>query len=264
MRDTATRRTRPVPPKPPLPHAGVTTNLSQTDFDHAQKIAAAQSFADLEAAMRPAAEVLGFTDFMVLERTSSATRIVVGSPANGYIRGTSTSNDDPMRNDIILRVCLTATDAFFYSDVLASHPLTETDQQILAQRFAHGIHEGFVGVRHRQGGVTTCVAMIGADVDATDPEVRAAAHLLSEYYGAAARRLLAAARERPAVPHLTQRQRDCLYWVGHGKSGADIAKILGISPHTVHAHVSDACARLGVRTRVQAVSAAVALGFIES
>ena len=63
-----------------------------------------------------------------------------------------------------------------------------------------------------------------------------------------------------AAPALTRRQRECLAWVEQGKSSADIGTILGLSPETVNEHVGEACRRLGVRTRVQAVVAARARG----
>lgn len=52
---------------------------------------------------------------------------------------------------------------------------------------------------------------------------------------------------------LTPRQLECLKWAGEGKSSVDIASILSISPATVDGHIADACRRLGVRTRIQAI-----------
>ena len=67
-----------------------------------------------------------------------------------------------------------------------------------------------------------------------------------------------------ARPVLTRRQRECLAWVEQGKSSADIGTILGLSPETVNEHVGEACRRLGVRTRVQAVVAARARGLFST
>lgn len=74
-----------------------------------------------------------------------------------------------------------------------------------------------------------------------------------------------APRHEPEVtrsfpPRLTNRQRECLIWVEQGKSSSDIAVILGLSSETVNEHVGEACRRLGVRTRIQAVVAARAQG----
>jgi DNA-binding CsgD family transcriptional regulator len=70
---------------------------------------------------------------------------------------------------------------------------------------------------------------------------------------------------RPEVPKTTlrPRQRECLHWVSQGKSSADIGRMLGLSPRTVDEHVRGACSSLEVRTRVQAVARAIALGLID-
>jgi DNA-binding CsgD family transcriptional regulator len=67
--------------------------------------------------------------------------------------------------------------------------------------------------------------------------------------------------EEPGAP-VTPRQLECLRWVQAGKSAYDIGVILGISPRTVDTHILEACARLGVRTRMQAVLAAIELGIL--
>jgi len=67
--------------------------------------------------------------------------------------------------------------------------------------------------------------------------------------------------ESPPVT-LSRRQTECLFWVQEGKSSRDIGVILGVSHRIVERHVFRACAKLGVRTRVQAVVRARSLGLI--
>ena len=61
---------------------------------------------------------------------------------------------------------------------------------------------------------------------------------------------------------LTVRQIECLEWVQAGKSSSDIGHILGVSNRTVDEHLAEACKRLQVRTRIQAVAVASELGLI--
>ena len=61
---------------------------------------------------------------------------------------------------------------------------------------------------------------------------------------------------------LTPRQVECLSWVLEGKSSRDIGVILGVSHRIVERHVFRACLRLGVKTRLQAVIRARALGLL--
>ena len=64
------------------------------------------------------------------------------------------------------------------------------------------------------------------------------------------------------LPTLSVRQLECLALTAAGRSSPEIARLLGISPRTVDGYIGDACKRFGVRTRVQAVAAAVRAGLI--
>jgi LuxR family quorum sensing-dependent transcriptional regulator len=61
---------------------------------------------------------------------------------------------------------------------------------------------------------------------------------------------------------LSPRQLDCLRLAALGKTSIGIGHELGISPRTVDEYVADACRRLGVRNRTQAVAKAMALGLL--
>ena len=67
---------------------------------------------------------------------------------------------------------------------------------------------------------------------------------------------------KEAASLLTPRQTECLQWAAEGKSSTDIAVILAISAHTVDEHLDNACRRLGVRRRSQAIAKAITLGII--
>lgn len=65
------------------------------------------------------------------------------------------------------------------------------------------------------------------------------------------------------TPILSQREAECLAWVSRGKSSSDIGAILGLSPRTVDSYLEKACAKLRVRTRIEAVALAVRTGLID-
>ncbi|HEY9198685.1 MAG TPA: LuxR C-terminal-related transcriptional regulator [Gammaproteobacteria bacterium] len=56
---------------------------------------------------------------------------------------------------------------------------------------------------------------------------------------------------------LSDRETDVLYWIAQGKSNAEIAIILGISPRTVDKHLHSIYTHLGVETRTQAALLAI-------
>ena len=65
-----------------------------------------------------------------------------------------------------------------------------------------------------------------------------------------------------ALNRLSPRERECLVWASQGKSSSDIGAILGLSPRTVDGYLAKSCAKLGVRTRIEAVAAAVRAGVV--
>ncbi len=77
-------------------------------------------------------------------------------------------------------------------------------------------------------------------------------------------RLARRAREGAKVAaDLTSREQQVLELLSDGHTMRQIATRLGISPRTVETHVAKVYRKLGVRTRVQAVSRAATLGLVE-
>jgi DNA-binding NarL/FixJ family response regulator len=70
-------------------------------------------------------------------------------------------------------------------------------------------------------------------------------------------------RPRPALPGITERERQVLILVGRGLSNNEIAAELVISAATAKAHVARLLAKLGARDRVQLVIAAYDAGLVE-
>ena len=83
-------------------------------------------------------------------------------------------------------------------------------------------------------------------------------HLKRFRRDAAARRELTRRRVNE-TPRLSPRQREILELVAAGKTNAEIAGLLWISPGTVRKHLENAYERLGVHTRTGAVAAACLL-----
>jgi LuxR family transcriptional activator of conjugal transfer of Ti plasmids len=61
---------------------------------------------------------------------------------------------------------------------------------------------------------------------------------------------------------LTQRERQCLAWTTQGKSVADIAVLVGISPRTVVFHLENARRKLGAASIAQCVAVALRRGLL--
>jgi DNA-binding CsgD family transcriptional regulator len=63
----------------------------------------------------------------------------------------------------------------------------------------------------------------------------------------------------PTPAMLTQREGEVMHWLACGKTDAEIAALLGISPRTVHKHLEHIYVKLGVETRTAAVMRTLAL-----
>jgi len=59
---------------------------------------------------------------------------------------------------------------------------------------------------------------------------------------------------------LTPREGDVMRWLSCGKTDAEIAALLQISPRTVHKHLEHVYVKLGVETRTAAVMRALGMG----
>lgn len=74
-----------------------------------------------------------------------------------------------------------------------------------------------------------------------------------------------AARRPPAVnstEHLTRRELEVLKLAARGMSNRDIADELGIAPRTIKSHLEAIFAKMGVRSRVEAVLEALKRGWV--
>ena len=65
------------------------------------------------------------------------------------------------------------------------------------------------------------------------------------------------------VEELTERELDVLRWIARGKSNSVIADLLGISHHTVDAHVRNIYRKLGVADRTSAAIRGLGCGVIQ-
>jgi DNA-binding NarL/FixJ family response regulator len=68
---------------------------------------------------------------------------------------------------------------------------------------------------------------------------------------------------RSLAVDLRERESECLAWSARGKSSPEIGAILGLSTRTVDFHIANACRKLNVTTRMEAVVKAISERLIE-
>lgn len=67
---------------------------------------------------------------------------------------------------------------------------------------------------------------------------------------------------RPTIPLLSLREVEVLRWTADGKTSDEVARLLGISIHTVYFHVRNIIAKMSVANKTAAVVRATALGLL--
>ena len=242
-------------------HGRFQQDVARRAFDTAAAMNAVADLEELEAVFHRFVRDLGFEQHATLDVLDPR-----GSPRIEVLRARSLADWEAhyqasghVANDAVIRRAFTTSDPIFWSDVRSTEPLTPQAVRIFDEAAEFGLREGFVTPIHNLDGSISTVMLSGGDADPLCPDTRTAAHLGCIYYAARVRR----DRQRVRAPTpLSARQIECLKWTREGKSAADIGGILGISRFTVQEHLAEACNRLGVRTKVQALAQAYLLGLL--
>ena len=166
------------------------------------------------------------------------------------------------RSDPVHRACQTTAVGFSWSELPRMLPLTRRDVAVLDAAADRGIGEGFTVPAHVPGELNGSCSFATERGVTLQPDKLAMAQLAGAFAFEAARRLTRSRPRNPAGVHVSDRERDCLLWISRGKSDWEIAKILGISPETVHQYVKRVRATYDVVTRSQLVAHALFAGTI--
>ena len=239
------------------------SELARRAFDTVAGLQAVSSLADLEDVAQPAFRGLGFPYFATArffrrDKTPD-TAVLFGSFHAGWAKRYSSRNY--AGGSQIARRMLESSAPYAWNDVLKTVDPDPVQTRIWLEARDFGVKDGYFTPLRASDGSYIAVALGGDSPDLADPMVRTAAQVVSSFYASAGLTLL---RHGPGRrPVLTERQRECLCWVRQGKSSPAIAEILGVSADTVDEHIAQACRRLGVRTRVQAVVEACLAGLID-
>ncbi|MDO6416143.1 LuxR family transcriptional regulator [Sphingomonas sp. BIUV-7] len=141
---------------------------------------------------------------------------------------------------------------FTWEEVRQLIELTQRERRFLAAAADHGIVSGFTVPANVPGEICGSCSFTGQSPIST-PGVRPVAQLAGAFAFEAARRLWHGAPLVVGDARLTDRERDCVIWVGRDKSDWEIATILGISAETVVCHVKNARRRYRVHKRTSLI-----------
>jgi len=228
-------------------------------------VSSAGSQGELRTILGEIAKELGFTHFALSHhvdlRNSSEPAIRIHNYPEEWER--YYDRKQLGRTDPVHRACQMTAVGFTWSQLPKMIPLTRMDRAVLDAAAKLGLGNGFTVPAHVPGEVNGSCSFATPRGRALKTEHLAVAQLVGAFAFEAARGLAKRDHQKRADPaRFSDRERDCLIWVARGKSDAEIATILGISPETVHQYVKQARANYDAVSRSQLVAHALFSGTI--
>ena len=152
---------------------------------------------------------------------------------------------------------------FTWRDIRAGRPFSAGEEKMWKEAHAFGWRDAFVLPVHGPRGylATVSMASMSRDLDLSARQrlrLQMIALIVHEHCGALSQPILV---ESP-FESMSARELECLRWVAAGKTDWEISVILSISAATVRFHLDRARAKLGARTRAQAVARLVLHGLL--
>lgn len=208
---------------------------------------------DLALAMVEICSLLGFRHFAL---THHVDLVRVPTPAirlHNYPAEWAALYDDRGLgvSDPVHRASHVTSIGFRWSHMYAMIPMTATDRKMLDLGRAQGIGDGFTVPANVPGEARGSCSFATAAGEPLPEAMLPLAQLAGGFAFESARRLwsIRTPPQGKEKPVLTDRQRDCVFWVARGKGDWEIAVILGLSEETVARHIKQACERYGVNKR---------------
>ncbi|WP_460120685.1 LuxR family transcriptional regulator [Pseudomonas sp. S2_C03] len=130
---------------------------------------------------------------------------------------------------------------------------------------AHGIQHGWSQALHdEESGLCSIFSLSRSDCPITPLELYENLGF-SVFMGRHLHQLaLQSLPMKPPAPHLSVREVDVLKLAAAGKTADESARILNLSPRTIHFHIQSAIEKLGVNNKISAIIAAIKAGYLNS
>jgi LuxR family transcriptional regulator, quorum-sensing system regulator BjaR1 len=150
---------------------------------------------------------------------------------------------------------------FTWLEAAAARTLTAAEQEVLDTAAEWGWLNGLVVPVHGPNGYFATVSMGSPERDLDlSPRNRLRIQMIAMLAHERSRTLASFASTDSPRDIISARELECLRWVAAGKTDWEIGMILSISAATVKFHLDRARAKLGARTRAQAVARLVLYG----
>ncbi|HVZ98771.1 MAG TPA: autoinducer binding domain-containing protein [Caulobacterales bacterium] len=235
----------------------------QTALDFIDGASRATEMDALRTLLKQALEHYGVTHFnligLVREQTGARTPVSLMAPVDpawaAYYQGEGFYNVDA-----VLHAVLRRPEGVTWAEVEA-RPMSRAARDLFGEcRSALRVQGGLAVPTYDAAGFAGAVGMFFAEPQ--DAERMRALKLIGHFAMERAKELHGLFAHDGAPCPLTAQQREILAYSAQGKSDWDMGELTGLSHKTVNHHFERAKAKLGVRTRAQAVALAVRHGWI--
>ncbi len=143
---------------------------------------------------------------------------------------------------------------FIWTEIDRALFLGAAAQEFFAASRAHGWIDGFVVPIRGAEGYEGIVSLASKQPVVLDSLERGLLETASRALNERCRATVGLGEAPVPLPDLTRREIECLRWASLGKTDWEIGELIGISKATAHFHIEQAKRKLGVNSRVQAVS----------
>lgn len=232
------------------------------DVQHfVRTVRGAASLSDVSSVLSDATREFNFDYFALVQRVNS--RLALGPvqlsdyPADWVDLLSAT---DYYVHDPVLVACQKSVAPFAWDAIPAMFDLSKHQKAYMANAKAAGLDRGYTVPIHVPGAASGLCSFVTTKGRELPAESLPAAQYLACFAFEAARRLISTQPDQGGVgdepgvtPKLTQRQFDCVVLAARGKSDWVSAKLLGVSPDTVHKYLENAKRRYGVSSRTELV-----------
>ncbi|NNM77980.1 LuxR family transcriptional regulator [Sphingomonas sp. ID1715] len=205
---------------------------------------------ELRLALDEATAEMGFSYFALAQHTPNVKQ--EGFRLHSYPEAWERFYDEQNLtvSDPVHRASQRTNLGFSWSDISRLISLTAADERMLTLGQARGIGDGFTVPGHVPGEISGSCTFVVETGRAVPALMLPVAHWVGAFAFETARRIWQQrTRPIPVSITLTERQRECVFWMAMGKSDWAISKILKIGSYTVSQHLQTARERLDVDNR---------------
>jgi LuxR family quorum sensing-dependent transcriptional regulator len=161
------------------------------------------------------------------------------------------AKEDFVRVDPVIRMCRQTVNPFEWTEAPYDSETEPGAAEVMNRATEFRLSRGFSLPIHGGNGYEACFSMSGVKVDLT-ARTKPALHMMALYTFERVRRILGP-RPFSFENPLTNREMEVLKWTAIGKTAAEIAEILSLTPRTVNEYAIRATRKMRAQNKTHAV-----------